>query len=155
MNPKDVIGQHKPPLHLIPAVAEIEESMVLKHGAEKYGAFNWRGEKIQASIYVAALKRHVAQWFDGENSDPESGASHLAHARACLGIMLDAIALGVMIDDRPTPGAASREIQRFTVKKPPGTGTLQEVCEQVEAEAIAALESGHDRNWTPINGGYH
>ena len=105
-NPKDRIGAMKPPLHLIPPAAEILESLAMAHGARKYGPFNWRWSKIKASIYIAAAKRHLAQWFDGQDDDPESGVSHLAHARACLGILLDAISLDQMIDDRPATGAA-------------------------------------------------
>lgn len=113
-NPKDRIGSRKPPLHLIPPAAEIVEAVVMGLGAAKYGAFNWRSEKVRASIYIAAARRHLAQWFDGEDDDPESGVSHLAHARATLGILLDAIATGNVIDDRPPPGAAAELIQRFT-----------------------------------------
>ena len=34
---------------------------------------------------------------------PDSKAHHLGHARACLGILLDAMANGCLEDDRPTP----------------------------------------------------
>ncbi len=113
-NPKDRVGARKPPLHLIPPAAEIAESLVMALGAEKYGAFNWRQSMIKASIYVAAARRHLAQWFDGQDDDPESDVSHLAHARACLGILLDAMATGQLVDDRPPAGAASELIERFT-----------------------------------------
>lgn len=113
-NPKDRVGAHKPPLHLIPPAAEILESVVMGLGARKYGAFNWRSQKVRASIYVAAARRHLAQWFDGQDLDPESGVSHLAHARACLGILLDASATGHLIDDRPPAGAASALIEQLT-----------------------------------------
>jgi len=116
-NPKDRIGAKKPPLHLIPPAAEIAESVVMALGAEKYGAANWRSTKVRASVYIAAARRHLLQWFDGEDDDPESGISHLAHARASLGILLDAIATGNAIDDRPPPGAAAELIQRFTKTK--------------------------------------
>lgn len=115
-NPKDRIGQTKPPLDLIPPAAEILEAVVLGLGARKYGgAFNWRSTNVKATIYVAATKRHLAQWLDGENDDPESGVSHLAHARACLGILIDALATGHLVDDRPEPGAATELIARHTI----------------------------------------
>jgi len=116
-NPKDRIGAKKPPLHLIPPAAAIAESVVMALGAEKYGAANWRSTKVRASVYIAAARRHLLQWFDGEDDDPESGISHLAHARASLGILLDAIATGNAIDDRPPAGAAAELIQRFTKSK--------------------------------------
>ena len=70
-------------------------------GARKYGPFNWRTSPVRATVYIAAAKRRLAQWLDGQNDDPESGVSHLAHARACLGILLDAQSLGKVVDDRP------------------------------------------------------
>ncbi len=113
-NPKDRIGVTKPHLHLIPSSAEIIESEVMRLGARKYGPHNWRTKRIKASVYVAAARRHLLQWFDGEDDDAESRLSHLAHARACLGILIDAIALGQVIDDRPTAGRAAELIQQYT-----------------------------------------
>ena len=117
LNPKDRIGERKPPLHLIPPAAEIAEAVVMGLGARKYGPFNWRRTDVRASIYVAAARRHLAQWFDGQDNDPESGVSHLAHARACIGILLDALATGHLVDDRPLPGAASALIERHTANQ--------------------------------------
>ena len=113
-NPKDRIGAGKPPLHLIPPAAEILEAVVMGLGARKYGSFNWRTSKIRTTVYIAAAKRHLAQWLDGQNDDPESGVSHLAHARACLGVLLDAIATGNVIDDRPCAGPATELIEKHT-----------------------------------------
>jgi len=113
-NPKDRLGSTKPPLHLIPSAAEIAESLVMAHGARKYGLFNWRHTKVKASIYIAAARRHLLQWFDGDDDDPESGISHLDDARASLGILLDALATGQLIDDRPAGGAASELIEEHT-----------------------------------------
>lgn len=113
-NPKDRIGETKPPLHLIPPAAEILEAVVMGLGAKKYGPFNWRSANVRATVYVAAAKRHLIQWLDGQDDDPESGVSHLAHARACLGILLDALATGHLVDDRPKPGAAPQLIARHT-----------------------------------------
>ncbi len=114
-NPKDRIGSKKPPLHLVPQSANIVEAVVLALGARKYGAaYNWRIKPVRASIYISAAMRHLAQWFDGEDDDPESGVSHLAHSRACLGILLDAMVTGKLIDDRPAGGAAPELIEKFT-----------------------------------------
>ncbi|MBS0210421.1 MAG: hypothetical protein JSS27_15870 [Planctomycetes bacterium] len=113
-NPKDRLGIRKPPLHLIPPAAEILEGAAMALGAQKYGAFNWRTTSIRASVYIAAARRHLVQWFDGQDNDAESGVSHLAHARACLGILLDALATGNLVDDRPCPGASAQLIEEFT-----------------------------------------
>jgi hypothetical protein len=117
-NPKDRIGARKPPLHLIPPSAEILESVVMGLGAKKYGAFNWRTTRVRASVYIAAARRHLAQWFDGKDIDPESGVSHLAHARACLGILIDAMATNHLVDDRPAPGAGTEIIELLTTPVP-------------------------------------
>lgn len=104
----------KPPLHLIPPSANILESMVYKLGEGKYGTYNWRSTNPKVSQYVAAAYRHLGAWYDGQNMDPESGCSHLAHVRACMGILIDALELGRAIDDRPTRGSAARLIQVLT-----------------------------------------
>jgi hypothetical protein len=120
-NPKDKIGRTKPNLHLIPAAAMIEEAGVMALGAKKYGPYNWRDKSVSGVVYISAAMRHLLQWLDGETIDAESGCSHLAHARACMGIMLDAGATGNMIDDRPKPGVASALIAEKTqVSEPKG-----------------------------------
>ena len=114
-NPKDVIGRRKPPLHLVPQSANILEAIVFGHGADKYGgAYNWRVKSGRSSIYLSAAMRHLAQWLDGQDDDPESGISHLAHARACLAILIDAQTTDSLIDDRPTAGPAAELIQQHT-----------------------------------------
>lgn len=117
-NPKDRIGRLKPPIHLIPPVANVLESQVLDLGARKYGPFNWRAEKVAASVYVSAALRHLLGWFDGEDNDSESGVTHLASVRACMGILMDAQCQGSMVDDRPRKGTAGEWIKRLTKVKP-------------------------------------
>lgn len=125
-NPKDKIGKTKPPLHLIPPSAEIAESMAFEVGAAKYGPYNWREATVAASVYMAAAKRHLAQWWDGNNIDPESGATHLAHARACLAILIDAESIGKLVDDRPLPGASAEMIAHYTRELNAGTSATPE-----------------------------
>lgn len=109
-NPKQACGDLKPPMHLIPPAAEVAESIVLGLGAKKYTAFNWREDRIRLMTYVAAIKRHLAAWVDGEDTDSESGQSHIAHVRACTAIMLDSMTAYRCIDDRPIAGAAPQMI---------------------------------------------
>jgi len=106
-NPKDQIGINKPPIHLVPAVAIIHEAMAFKDGAEKYGPYNWRGESVSASVYMAACYRHLMAWFDGEEFARDSRVHHLGHARACLAIILDAASVGKLVDDRPSAGSSA------------------------------------------------
>lgn len=114
-NPKRAFGIRKPSPHFIPPIAIIEESVVMAMGAEKYGAWNWTQDSVDASTYYSAAMRHLMSWFAGENNDPETGVSHLAHVRACMAILLDALAIGNLVDDRPKATAdVAAAIQMLT-----------------------------------------
>ena len=78
----------------------IEPAMrALDYGAEKYEHYNYyKGHSVNQ--LVAACMRHVLQFKDGEDLDPESGISHLGHAMACLLMLSKQIAMGVEVDDR-------------------------------------------------------
>jgi hypothetical protein len=77
----------KPRLDLVPTAAIEEIAAVLTFGAGKYGDNNWcRGARW--GRYYAALLRHLFAWWRGENLDPETGLSHLAHAGCCLLFLL-------------------------------------------------------------------
>ena len=113
-NPKDKIGKTKPDISLVPPVAIIQEAVAMGLGAKKYGPYNWRDTPVRASVYISAAFRHLYQWLDGDNADPESFVSHLAHVRACCGIVMDAESVGKLVDDRPAAGEAYSTIQRLT-----------------------------------------
>lgn len=116
-NPKDLLGIKKVQLNLVPPSSIIYQALAMEDGAKKYGPYNWRENKVIASIYVAAAMRHLQQWYDGEELASDSQKPHLAHALACLGIIVDAKETGNLVDDRPLPGAASQLIARLE-KKP-------------------------------------
>jgi hypothetical protein len=71
---------------LLPLDAVREVVWVLQHGADKYGADNWRNCDNWDRIFDAMM-RHIVEWRHGVHSDSETGRSHLAHAAACA-IML-------------------------------------------------------------------
>jgi Domain of unknown function (DUF5664)/Cytidine and deoxycytidylate deaminase zinc-binding region len=76
------------PTTLIKSVAE-----VLTYGAKKYKPNNW--QKVDDhSRYVAALYRHLEAWRAGEENDPESGLSHLAHAATNISFLIHLKAQG-------------------------------------------------------------
>lgn len=116
VNPKDLIGIKKVPLNLLPTAGLIHEALAMKNGAEKYGPFNWRDKSVQASIYIGAAQRHLLAWLDGEEIAEDSGVHHLGHAKACLGIILDAIETNSLHDDRPLPGATARLLNEHEEK---------------------------------------
>lgn len=113
-NPKDRIGDTKPQMHLVPPTAIVYAAKVMELGAAKYGPYNWRDHPVRATVYLSAALRHIAQALDGDTADPESGLPHEAHALACMAILLDALATGNLIDDRPTAGAAGSLITYYT-----------------------------------------
>lgn len=100
-NPKDAVGSTKPPLSCIPSGPLFQLGAALLSGSMKYGRHNYRVIGVRASIYYDAALRHLMQWWEGENVDTESGVEHLAHAMACMVILLDAESLGKLNDDRP------------------------------------------------------
>lgn len=103
-NPKHYAGAKKVPFGDTPAIVEAELSVAMHEGAHKYGAFNYRKDKVRASDYFAAARRHLTQWYElGEDVDSESGLSHLVKAMACLAVIRDAEINGMVIDDRPPP----------------------------------------------------
>lgn len=114
INPKDLIGDKKPPIHLIPPVALLYIAEGLADGAKKYGPFNWRKNKVQAHAYYSAGVRHHAAWWDGEELARDSGKHHLAHEIANLAILIDALEGGFLVDDRPTPGPTAAVIEKLT-----------------------------------------
>lgn len=113
-NPKDAIGSMKIPVHLWPTTATIMGAMGFLDGALKYGRTNYRAEGVRASIYYDAVMRHVMAWFEGEDIDPDSGLPHMAHALACLAILVDADAAGKLNDDRMFPGGFREFITKLT-----------------------------------------
>jgi hypothetical protein len=92
-------------LDLIPTSALVAEGHVLKFGAEKYstketpGEHNWR-KGLKFSQLVGAAMRHITAFNEGEDFDPESGLSHLAHARCCLAFLIEYQTSNSGIDDR-------------------------------------------------------
>jgi hypothetical protein len=114
-NPKDLIGITKVNLFTVPPASIVYEALAMQDGARKYGAYNWRTKKVVASIYIAAALRHIYKFLDGLDVDPESGLPELAHAKACLGILIDAKETGNLVDDRPAAGPTARLLEQYRV----------------------------------------
>jgi len=115
-NPKDAIGSTKLPLDLVPDTLTVMAALAFTEGATKYGAYNWRVAGVRASIYRAALDRHLKKWWNGENVDPVTGVPHLASVIACAGIILDANLAGKLTDDRPPAVPLGELIDSLEVK---------------------------------------
>lgn len=75
----------KPRMDLLPPIALTEVSKVLTFGANKYGDRNWE-KGINYSRLIGAAMRHLNAYNGGQDLDPESGLSHVAHA--CCNLMM-------------------------------------------------------------------
>jgi len=100
MNPKDRAGAAKPNLSILPFAPLFEAVAAIYEGRRKYGAWNWRGEKVSDTIYADAAIRHLMQFISGEDIDPESGVHHISKAIAGLLVIRDAQIHGTNEDDR-------------------------------------------------------
>jgi hypothetical protein len=89
----------KPRTDLLPPVPLLRIAEVLGYGARKYAPHNWRKGADWGRIY-AALVRHLFAWLDGEDLDPETGMSHLAHAGCEMLFLLEITEKGIGTDDR-------------------------------------------------------
>ena len=77
----------KAPLSMIPLEALTAEAQVFAFGAKKYGKSNYKSGMAWTRVIDAAL-RHINAYASGEDKDPESGMSHLAHAKCCLSMLI-------------------------------------------------------------------
>ena len=66
-------------LHAIPWEALQELGKVYAMGAEKYSDYNFR-KGYAWSLSFDAMLRHMFAFWSGEETDPESGHPHMAHA---------------------------------------------------------------------------
>ena len=103
MNPKDAAGQGRIPLNMVPDSLVLYAAMGFAEGDSKYIAYNFRVAGVRVSVYVAALRRHLMRYFNGEWADKKTGVPHLASVAACTGILIDGHVTDNIIDDRP-PG---------------------------------------------------
>lgn len=71
----------KPGMDLLPYDALVEIAKVLDFGAKKYSPGNW-SKGIQLSRLISAAERHIGEFKEGRDIDPESNLNHIAHA-AC------------------------------------------------------------------------
>lgn len=100
-NPKDKDAISRIDLTLFPDTATIYGAWAMTEGHQKYGGYNYRPGGVLASVYVAAARRHLAKWFNGEHSDAKTLVPHLGSALACIAVIIDSLECGTLKDDRP------------------------------------------------------
>jgi hypothetical protein len=103
-NPKEGVGIRKwRQFTTIPLTVMSEIGAALLEGALKYGRHNYRVAGVRASVYVDAAIGHIAQFWEGEDIDQDSGIHHVSKAIASLVVLRDAMIQDVLNDDRPPP----------------------------------------------------
>lgn len=86
-------------LDLLPTESLEEIAKVLTFGAKKYTDYNWT-KGLKWSRLLGATLRHLFAFMRGEDKDPESGISHLAHAGCCILFLLYHEKHHIKLDDR-------------------------------------------------------
>lgn len=92
----------KAPLSFLHPAALTEIAKVMEFGAKKYARNNWLKGMGWLRVTDACL-RHVFAWAWGEDKDPESDLSHLAHAGCCIMFLLTYEREHRGTDDREVP----------------------------------------------------
>ncbi len=90
---------NKPQMSLLSTEFLIQTTKVLDFGKKKYAAHNWRKGFVWSRVLDAAM-RHLHAFNDGEDVDPESGLSHLAHLSCCVMFLIEFEKTHKHLDDR-------------------------------------------------------
>lgn len=99
---------NKPRYDLLPWPALEQVAMVMAFGAKKYAEHNWAKGMAWTRLARATIG-HVALWLRGEDNDPESGFSHLAHAGASVLMLLSLVIMRRGNDSRFKDLGAARD----------------------------------------------
>lgn len=87
--------------HLFPFETFDEINKVLMFGAGKYDPRNWE-KGINFNRLFNSTLRHLFSWWRGEDLDPETNLSHLAHAATNVIFLLAFVLRGrTDLDNRP------------------------------------------------------
>ena len=97
---KNDISDNKVMMQLLPPLAQERIAEVFTFGAKKYDDWNW-AKGMEYSRLYGALNRHMTAWYKGEDNDPETTKSHLAHAGCCIMMLLELSETRPDLDDRP------------------------------------------------------
>ena len=90
------------PLHLVCPAGIVHEAQAMRNGFIKYGYASFLNDDVPMSALdcLGAAMRHIERLKNGEDLAPDSKAHHAGHARAMLGIYLECMEAGKLIDDR-------------------------------------------------------
>lgn len=100
-NPKDAVGIRKAYQSVLPLPVLYEVGLAMLEGALRYGRHNYRVIGVRASTYYDACRRHLDEWWEGQDLDRPTRIHNLSKAIACLLVLRDAEMRGMLTDDRP------------------------------------------------------
>lgn len=81
--------QNKVDWAILPLDATEEIIKVFQFGEKKYARGNFaNGDGLEYTRMLNSLMRHTTSFMRGEDLDPESGLSHMAHAGCCVLMLL-------------------------------------------------------------------
>lgn len=86
-------------MDLLPPEGVLAVADILTIGAQKYAARNWEMGMDWSRPFGACL-RHLFAWWGGENTDPDTGRSHLWHAACNIFFLITYEKRGIGKDDR-------------------------------------------------------
>lgn len=112
-NLKTAAAVGKPKVSDVPPLAFYAMGAAMSDGAKKYGRFNWRATGVTASVFYDAMRRHLDDWYAGQDHATDSSIHHLAHMMAGGAIMLDAIAMKKFNDDRDKDGPLATDVTNW------------------------------------------
>ncbi len=92
-------GKKLTQLGALDPVSLIELARVAGMGANKYAAFNFL-KGYDWSLSFNAMMRHALLFWSGEDTDPESGLNHMAHAAWMALCLVSFVERGLGTDDR-------------------------------------------------------
>jgi hypothetical protein len=96
----------KPPLTLVPNALTYGAAQAFAFGCTKYAKGNYLNTGLPLCDLADSVLRHVTEWKERNEKDPESGLPVLFHAAAALGMLLQTIEfieakkLPATLDDR-------------------------------------------------------
>lgn len=90
----------KPALAHLPWAALDELARVQGYGHRKYGDFYNYRKGMEVSRNLSCAIRHIRDYLNGQDKDPESGCLHLGHALTRVAFVIQNLNDGKAIDDR-------------------------------------------------------
>lgn len=152
VNPKQINGDKKPALGLLPLAGQVHQALAHMDGAYKYGVDNWHENAIETMTYVHAGIRHFELYKNGENHARDTQVHNLGAVMACCAILLDAELVGKMNDDR-THNKAACDLLHAAESMVEKLKAMQQEREDNKDKKVYIATRGHAKKYTDYKPG--